>query len=126
LNYLSLVDSEGGGGATALRELLSLYAGMSGAAIEKQVEGLRSVSCRPITRRVPHAGQAAFGRGLEITVMFDESKFAGTGIFLLGAVLDQFFRKYVSINSFTETVVSTLERSEVIRWPARLGRRHIA
>ena len=44
---------------------------------------------------------------------------------LLGAVLEQFFAKYVSINSFTETVVSTPDAGEVMRWPARIGRRHL-
>ena len=43
-------------------------------------------------------------------------------VYLLGAVLAQFFAKYVSINSFTETVLKT-ERGEVTRWPAQLGRR---
>jgi type VI secretion system protein ImpG len=40
-------------------------------------------------------------------------------------VLEQFFAKYVSINSFTETVLKTVERGEVMRWPARMGLRHI-
>jgi len=38
--------------------------------------------------------------------------------------LDAFFAKYVSINSFTETVVRTVDHGEVMRWPARIGRRH--
>jgi type VI secretion system protein ImpG len=46
-------------------------------------------------------------------------------VFLLGAVLEQFFAKYVSINSFTETVLRTAQRQEVMRWPTRIGRRHI-
>jgi type VI secretion system protein ImpG len=49
--------------------------------------------------------------------------FAGTGVFILGAVLEQFFAKYVSLNSFTETVIKTLQRGEIIRWPAQKGRR---
>ena len=48
----------------------------------------------------------------------------GTGAFLLGAVLEQFFAKYTTINAFTETVIATLERGEVMRWPARIGRRN--
>jgi type VI secretion system protein ImpG len=124
LNYLSLVDQDSGRGAEAIRELLSLYSGMTGSALQKQIEGVRSIACRPITRRLEVAGQSGFGRGLEITLTLDESRFEGTGVFLLGSVLEQFFSKYVSINSFTETVVSTLERNEVIRWPARTGRRH--
>jgi type VI secretion system protein ImpG len=90
-----------------------------------QVEGLKSVSSRPVTRRVPGPGPIAFGRGLEVTVTFDEAAYGGTGPFLLGAVLERFFSKYVSINGFTQTVVRTLNRGEVMRWPARTGRRHL-
>ena len=53
----------------------------------------------------------------------DESAFEGVGVFLAGAVLAQFFARYVSINSFTETVVKTTTRGEVMRWPATIGRR---
>ena len=67
----------------------------------------------------------SFARGLEVTVTMDEINFEGTGVFLLGAVLERFFAKYVSINSFTETVVRTIERGEVMRWPARAGHRHV-
>ena len=58
-----------------------------------------------------------------MTVTLDEAAFEGTGVFLLGALLDEFFAQYVSINSFTETVVRTLDRGEVMRWPVRGGRR---
>jgi type VI secretion system protein ImpG len=80
------------------------------------------VRAAPITRRAPIPGPIAFARGLEVTVTLDEAAFEGVGIFLLGAVLEQFFAKYASINSFTETVVKSTERGEIIRWPARIGR----
>lgn len=124
LNYLSLVDAPDGSGAEGLRELLSLYAPVASATVRKQIEGLRSVTSRPVVRRIHGAGPLAFGRGLEVKVTFDETSFAGSGAFLLGAVLDEFFARYVSINSFTETCVATLERGDLIRWPARSGARH--
>jgi type VI secretion system protein ImpG len=62
-------------------------------------------------------------RGLEITILVDEALFEGTGCFLLGAVLEQFLSRHVSINSFTETVIRTVERGEIMRWPGRAGRR---
>jgi type VI secretion system protein ImpG len=40
---------------------------------------------------------------------------------LLGAVLARFFGQYVSINSFAETVVRTIARGEIMRWPAAGG-----
>jgi len=124
LNYLSIVDAPDGRGADNLREMLALYAPVAAAAVRKQIDGLRSVRSRPVIRRIHGSGPLAFGRGLEITVTFDESAFVGASSFLLGAVLDEFFARYVSINSFTETVVETLDRGELIRWPARTGRRH--
>lgn len=125
LNYLSLTDAGTVGGAAALRDLLKLYGDAGEAAIRKQIEGVRAVSSRAITRRVATPGPIAFARGLEVTVTFDDAGYEGVGPFVLGAVLDHFFAKYVSINSFTETVVRTAARGEIMRWPARIGQRHI-
>ncbi|VAX32888.1 Protein ImpG/VasA [hydrothermal vent metagenome] len=125
LNYLSLMDNEKTKEASALRELLMLYGDMGEAAVMKQIEGIKSVVSQAITRRIPLPGPVSYGRGLEITITFNDAGFEGTGFFLLGAVLDQFFAKYVSINSFTETVIKTVDRGEVVRWPIRAGRRHI-
>ncbi|NOR66004.1 MAG: type VI secretion system baseplate subunit TssF [Woeseiaceae bacterium] len=125
LNYFSLNDTSGGEGVSALRDILKLYSDASDLQTRKQIEGLKSISSRPITRRITSSGSIAFARGLEVTITFEEAAFEGTGVFLLGAVLEQFFAKYVSINSFTETVVKTLERGEVVRWTMRNGLRPI-
>ena len=135
LNYLSLTDSNADTGAAALRDLLRLYAearrmlrlGIDSSfysALRKQVEGVKTIGTKQIIRRVNKPGPISFARGLEVTVTLDEINFEGTGVFLLGAVLERFFSKYVGINSFTETVVRSVERGEVMRWPARLGLRH--
>jgi type VI secretion system protein ImpG len=127
LNYLSLADSDGELGSAALRELLSLYGDNSDPAVRKQVSGVLSINSKPVVRRisVPKGViPVTYGRGLELTVLLDESAFRGNGAFLLGSVLEQFFRKYVSINSFTETVITTPGRGEIMRWPVRIGNRH--
>jgi type VI secretion system protein ImpG len=126
LNYLSLLDHPGGEGAAALRDLLSLYVEPENAYLRKQIKGIRSVSSKQIVRRVAAPGPIAFARGLEISVLLDEGGFEGTGVFLLGAVLEQFFARYVSLNSFTETVIRTDQRGEIMRWPTRLGSRHLS
>lgn len=124
LNYLSITQDDGEKGAAALRQILALYAETGDAAMGKQIEGLKSVASRPIVRRLPGAGQTAIARGLEVAVTFDETAFQGIGVFMLGMVLAEFFAKYVSINSFTETVIKTTDRDEVMRWPMAIGRRH--
>jgi type VI secretion system protein ImpG len=96
---------------------------MSEDYLRKQIAGVRSISARPIVRPLPVPGLLSFGRGLELTLSLEESAFTGVGAFLLGAVLDEFFARYMSINSFIETVIKTVERGEVIRWPMRTGRR---
>lgn len=124
LNYLSLVENEGEG-AAALREMLVLYADRRQQHLVKQIEGVRNIAHAPIMRRVSQAGPLAFGRGLEVSVVLDEQAFEGTGIFLLGAVLERFFAKYVSVNSFTQFVLKSLDRGVVKRWPPRTGRRQL-
>ena len=125
LNYLSIVDTDAREGASALRDILRLYSDRGDLQIVKQIEGVKSVSCAPVTRRILSRGSIGFARGLEVTVSLEEVAFEGSGVFLLGAVLEQFFAKYVSINSFTETVVKTLERGEIMRWKKRDGLRSI-
>ena len=121
LNYLSLLDTDAQHGAAALRELLGLYVPSADAPMARQLDGLSSVASEPVVRRIPGAGPVAAGRGLQITLTIDEGAFGGPGGVVLAAVLDRFFAKYVSINAFTETVLRTAERGEVMRWPMRLG-----
>jgi type VI secretion system protein ImpG len=125
LNYLTLVDTDAAQGAASLRELLRLYVPSTDSIAARQLEGVASVASKPIVRRIPGAGPVAMGRGLEVTLTIDEGPFGGTGGILLAAVLDRFFAKHVSINAFTETVMRSPERGEVMRWPMRTGRRPV-
>jgi type VI secretion system protein ImpG len=125
LNYLSLIDNDAKQGAAALREMLSLYSELADPSARKQVRGVHSVRSEPVMRPLPGAGPLAFGRGLEITLECDEAAFQGSGVFVLASVLERFFAKYVSINSFTETVLTTLQRGEIMRWPTTTGQRHL-
>jgi type VI secretion system protein ImpG len=117
LNYLSITDTEGNQkGSEALRELIGLYAPSGDRVISKQLEGLRGVSTRPIVRRMADEVLSTAVRGIEIKLDFDESFFDGSGVYVLASVLERFFRKYVTINSFTETVLTTQQRGEITRW----------
>jgi type VI secretion system protein ImpG len=126
LNYLSLLDAKEAEGAVALRDLLKLYVNPNDVFTLRQIDGIRSVAATPIVRRVAAAGPLTFARGLEIKVVIDEEAYEGSGIFILGAVLAQFFARHVSINSFTETVIISQRRGEVMRWPSLIGKRQIA
>jgi type VI secretion system protein ImpG len=125
LNYLSLIDKDPTAGASTLRSLLELYADPVSAAARQQLAGVRSVSYRRVIRRIPGGGPIAYGSGLEITLTLDDNAFEGTGIFVLAAVLERFFARYTSINSFTQLRLVSSSRGEIKRWPPRAGRRQI-
>jgi type VI secretion system protein ImpG len=125
LNYLSLLDEDGDQGAAALREMLGLYHDEFDATARRQIEGIKHVIAKPVTRRVPVPGPITYGRGLEITLTCDDAAFEGSGAFVFASVLQHFFARYVSLNSFAETVLRTLERQEVARWTAKPGTRPI-
>jgi type VI secretion system protein ImpG len=122
-NHLGLVERGGGRNAQALRETLSMFADMNDAATERRIRGIRSVDSRPVVRRVRERTGVGVARGTEITVTIDEKSFEGTGAFLLGAVLDRFFAEYSGFNHFTQTIIRSVERGEIMRWPPRMGTR---
>jgi type VI secretion system protein ImpG len=125
LNYLSITDTENGRGAQALREMIAIYAPTGDRTVEKQIEGLVQMESRPIVRRMSDGLLATAVRGLEIRIGFDDSFFEGTSAYLLGSVLERFFRRYVTVNSFTETVLATVQRGEIARWKPQLGKGRI-
>jgi type VI secretion system protein ImpG len=123
LNHLGLIEHGAGKNGEALKEILSLFADMADSAQERRIRGIRSVDSRPIVRRVRRRTGVGAARGIEVTVTLDEKAFEGSGIFLLGAILDRFFAEYAAMNSYTETVIRSTERGEIKRWPARMGSR---
>jgi type VI secretion system protein ImpG len=123
LNYLGIVERGAGKNAAALREMLSLFADFVEDATERKIRGIRGVESRPIVRRMRERAGSGAARGQQITVSLDEKAFEGSGVFLLGAVLERFFSDYSGFNYFTQTVISTTERGEIMRWPARMGTR---
>jgi type VI secretion system protein ImpG len=123
--YLSISDTKGGDGASALREILSLYVDASRPELRRQIDGIRAVAQQAIVRRIGRSGPSGFARGLEVTLVMDEQAFEGSGIFLLGAVCERFFAEYVPINVFSSSVIRSVQRGEVKRWPARAGQQHL-
>ncbi|MEM1432629.1 MAG: type VI secretion system baseplate subunit TssF [Pseudomonadota bacterium] len=123
VNYLSLINQHDG--PAALRELLRLFVDSSRTANGEQLTGLIGIDSNPIVGRLPTPGPLCFGRGLQVRLTVDETAFEGTGAFLLGSVLDRFFARYVTMNSFAQTVLVSEQRGEIARWPTRSGTRPV-
>jgi type VI secretion system protein ImpG len=123
LNHLSLVDD--GDRAETLRELLMLYDFKDNAETRRMISGILSVTHKRVPGRLPGAVRNAFCRGVEVTVRFDEERFAGSGLFLFASVLERFLALYCTVNSFTKMVAVVQGRDGELRrweqWQSRTG-----
>lgn len=123
LSHSHLRVGEAQAGGAAMRELLALYSRLGDPQLHREVDGVRSVEGSPVIRPLPAPGPRQFTRGLEMRLVCEEQAFAAHRTFVLAAVLSEFFACQASEQSFTETVLQTLERGEVYRWPAVAGLR---
>lgn len=126
MNVLGLDNRGSRDEAAALRELLLLFTDVSSQVSERQLQGLKAVSSRPVVRTIRRVDGYHAARGTEVTLRFDERAFEGSGVFLIGAVLDRFMAEYASINSFTQVVIASEQRGAIKTWPPRTGQGPLA
>jgi type VI secretion system protein ImpG len=120
LNYLSLVEE----GTEALKQILRLYDFGQTASSAKEIEGIAALRSYRHFAPVISDGRTSFARGTRVEMELDEEQFIGGGVYLFASVLEQFFGLYASLNSFSQLVVRTRQRKEVLReWPPRAGRK---
>jgi type VI secretion system protein ImpG len=120
LNYLSLV-SEGRG---ALQEMLRLYDISGSPFLENHIRSISALETSPHFARVASPHGVVFARGMRVRMELNEELFSGGGAWLFAAVLDRFLGQYVSMNSFSQLVVTTPKRRQPLyQWEARAGAR---
>jgi type VI secretion system protein ImpG len=125
LNHLSLVGASPADAAAALRTMLSLYAPPEDVAWARAVAGVQALAVQPVVRRLPFKGPMSFATGIEIVLQLDELAYQGTSAFLFASVLERFFARHAAINAFTQLVLRTPQRGEVMRWAPRIGLREV-
>ena len=118
LNYLSLVDD----GKEALQEVLRLYNFSDSADLDKQIAGIVGVSSKRHFARINSESGISFARGTQVHLELNEEDFSGSGVYLFSEVIDHFLGLYASLNSFSQLIVKTRQRREVLKqWPPRAG-----
>ena len=120
LNHLSLVE---GGGRYALQQILQLYNFTDSMVARKIIDGLIDVqSERHFARVISDSAEISFARGARVKMTLDEEQFVGNGVYLFAAVMEYFLALYCTMNSFSQLVVSTKQRKEILReWPPSSG-----
>ncbi|WP_417292624.1 type VI secretion system baseplate subunit TssF [Desulfovibrio porci] len=119
LNYMSLTD------VAALRAVLAAYDFRAphdrprARMLEKTLKGMLDIRCSEANRI--YGGLPV--RGAQTRLTLDQRAFCAEGaMYLFGAVLNEFFALYATVNSFHQLTIVEAARGEEYRWPARLGR----
>lgn len=124
LNHLSFAG-QGVENVEWLGRLLSLFIDPENEVHRQIIRAYKSLDVQMINRRIPGDGPITYGRGLELTLSADADKLRGTGPFILASVLERFFMRAASINSFTRMALKSSDRTDMSKWPVRAGGRHI-
>jgi type VI secretion system protein ImpG len=120
LNYLSLVEE----GREALQQILRLYDIGRSAYSQNVIDSIIRVRSRRHFARVSSESGINFARGMRVEMELDEDQFVGGGVFLFACVVERFLGLSASLNSFTQLVVTTPQRKEMLHeWQPRAGRR---
>jgi type VI secretion system protein ImpG len=125
-NYLPFSDMDHREGGQGLRDLLRLFVADDDTDRQRQVEALIGVKTQPVNEMLPGNGPLVFGRGIKCRLTVDETGFSGVSPFLLGLILEHYLARHVSMNSFTQTELHSMQRGLVARWPVRMGTRGVA
>ncbi|MBZ5788939.1 type VI secretion system baseplate subunit TssF [Burkholderia contaminans] len=119
LGYGTLEIQDGSG----LRDILALFAAADDVRFRRQIDSLVRVNARPVTKKLPGQSQLRFGRGIECELTVDEAGFDGMSPYLFGLILEHYVARHVSTHSFTQFVLRSPQRGELMRWPVRMGTR---
>ncbi|WMY10063.1 type VI secretion system baseplate subunit TssF [Paraburkholderia phenoliruptrix] len=121
-NHLPLEDASGAG----LRDLLLMYETGDNPRFVQQVRSIVGVEMQTVTRRLPGEGELMFGCGTACTLTVDEIALAGESPYLLGLVLEHYLARHVSMHTFVQTSLRSMQRGLIAQWPPCMGTRSAA
>lgn len=110
-------------GGQALRNLLKLFIPLHDSPQSRQVSSLIGCKTTPVTRRLPGSTLLVYGRGVSCELTVDEEGFSGISPYLFGLVLEHYIARHVSINTFSQMTLISIQRGPIVTWPVRTGQR---
>ena len=118
MNFLSITNLKN------LKALLSIYLPNEDQdrprlmSNQKRIEGIRAISNTSIDR----ISRGRIMRGHQINMDVDVQQFTGLGdVYLFGALMDNFFSSYASMNIFTQFNLKEVNTGVTFKWAAKIG-----
>jgi type VI secretion system protein ImpG len=122
LNLLSLKDAQ------SFRKILQLYISQNSrdkgmvAANLKRIQGIEDFKIENEDRLI----RGMVIRGEKITISLSRDAFASRGdVVVFGSVIDEFFSRYSSINSYTRLIINETISGESFSWTPRIGNQNL-
>ena len=120
---LSLLNVDQDDAPVTLKELLMLFVSSENDLMKKQIESIAKIKTEIISKVVRYHGTASPVRGIRIILTLDDSSLGGIHPFLFGSVLNHYFKRLVSMNSFVQLQIETFQQGHIATWPAIVGER---
>jgi type VI secretion system protein ImpG len=126
LGHALLRPSRAVASSDSLQETLRLFVMPDDTARRAQIDSIVSMHVETVTRKLPCSTNFVLARGARVCLGVDESGFQGTSPYLLGLVLEHYLSRQVSIHSFVQIEMHSVQRGLIARWPVRRGMRSVA
>lgn len=121
LSYLSLTEQSDDNSTLLLKELLLAFPHTNNKHYEAEVSSIKNLSIEPTTKVIRHKGAGCLMRGISVVITFDESLLGGVHPYLFGSILRHYLQRSISINSYVEVTIETIQQGKIIKWPGLKG-----
>ncbi len=108
-----------------IRKLLSLFDDESKLKISEFIDTIKDIKTKEIVRRFGKDAWRGFVSGVEVSI-YTDSESSIPFCHLLGTILNQYMSSSVSINSFIELKILSLQNNKIIsKWAPTSGRKNL-
>ena len=124
VTQLSLQSFSGESGLSVLKQTLRLYDRLGNKDNQAIIDGILKLEVSTGTARLRQGGRMVFCSGTRLCITVDEHYYSGSGVYLFGSVLNEFFSQFCTLNSFTQLTVQVQQRVDGrYTWPPSAGSR---
>lgn len=120
-NYGSFQNLSSSQAAMYLQELLLSLPFSSDSDMRTQIESIKNLTIKPIKKVMRNKGASSLVNGTHVEIELDESLLGGIHPYLFSSILRYFFLRSISINSYLEMSVSSIQKGQIINWQSSSG-----
>lgn len=123
LNLLSLTKFNPDTNLNYFKELLLSFPQANNHQFKQQVNAIKSIQIKPTSKIQRNGSYSGLVRGIQILIVLDDGLMGGIHPYLFGSILNHYLRMSVSLNSYLQLSLESLQRGDMIHWDGVTGER---